>query len=212
LWIDITTPLDDVFRQYVGHSHVVVFASGDPLFFGFATTIQKKLPQARVLTYPAFNSLQMLAHELTMPYHDMQVVSLTGRPWQEFDNALIRRTAKMGCADRTGSIPPCYYCRAHVILWLQRLHPVCGECFGRHNEEEQRYSYTEFGGSSKESFKHPNNLSSAGSMVKADPNFAFGISDRVGFELLPTVTKVITKAPLRLMEFKCVGASKTSFV
>ena len=33
-WIEITTPLDAVFEQY--HDDVIVFASGDPLFFGFA--------------------------------------------------------------------------------------------------------------------------------------------------------------------------------
>ncbi|MEZ5004907.1 MAG: hypothetical protein R2738_00755 [Bacteroides graminisolvens] len=51
-----------------------------------------------MVTYPAFNSLQMLAHELTMPYHDMQwVVSLTGRPWQEFDNVLIAARLRWEC-------------------------------------------------------------------------------------------------------------------
>ena len=30
-WIDITAPLDAVFEQY--HDEVIVFASGDPLFF-----------------------------------------------------------------------------------------------------------------------------------------------------------------------------------
>lgn len=31
-----------------------------------------------------------------MPYDDMRTVSLTGRPWHEFDRALIERTPKMG--------------------------------------------------------------------------------------------------------------------
>ena len=37
-WIDITVPLSEVFHQYQPHEHVIVFASGDPLFFGFANT------------------------------------------------------------------------------------------------------------------------------------------------------------------------------
>ena len=48
LWIDITVPLDDVFRQYEAHSDIVVFASGDPLFFGFANTVRKRLPDAEI--------------------------------------------------------------------------------------------------------------------------------------------------------------------
>ena len=31
----------------------------------------------------------MLAHRLEMPYNEMSVVSLTGRPWDDFDTALI---------------------------------------------------------------------------------------------------------------------------
>ena len=52
-WIDITVPLDAVFEQYTSLSSllppltshlspltsIIVFASGDPLFFGFANTI-----------------------------------------------------------------------------------------------------------------------------------------------------------------------------
>ena len=101
-WIDITVPLDTVFEQYQNApriwrgDEVIVFASGDPLFFGFANTIKRKMPEADIVVYPTFNSLQMLAHRLVMPYHDMRIVSLTGRPWPEFDKALIERVGKIG--------------------------------------------------------------------------------------------------------------------
>ena len=86
-WIDITVPLDNVFEQYISlTSEVIVFASGDPLFFGFANTIQRKMPEAEIVVYPTFNSLQMLAHKLVMPYHDMRIVSLTGRIAQRMLN------------------------------------------------------------------------------------------------------------------------------
>ena len=102
-WIDITAPIDAIFEQYDLWSKkmskclnvspsIVVFASGDPLFFGFANTIKRKMPEAEIVVYPTFNSLQMLAHRLVMPYHDMRIVSLTGRPWQEFDKALIENS------------------------------------------------------------------------------------------------------------------------
>ena len=94
-WIDITSPLDAVFKQYTA-SVIIVFASGDPLFFGFANTIRREMPEAEIVLFPTFNSLQMLAHRLVMPYHDMRIVSLTGRPWHEFDRALIERAEKIG--------------------------------------------------------------------------------------------------------------------
>ena len=96
VWIDITVPLDKVFSQYEAYAEIIVFASGDPLFFGFANTLKKRLPNAWMRVYPTFNSLQILAHRLVLPYHDMRTVSLTGRPWQNLDEALIRGDKLIG--------------------------------------------------------------------------------------------------------------------
>ena len=63
-WIDIAVPLDAVFEQYrylseeTAEHTIVVFASGDPLFFGFANTIQRKMPEAEVVVYPHINNAQ----------------------------------------------------------------------------------------------------------------------------------------------------------
>ena len=56
----------------------------------------REFPGQVAQTFPSFSSLQMLAHSLRLPYHDMRVVSLTGRPWLELDRALIERAAKVG--------------------------------------------------------------------------------------------------------------------
>ena len=64
-WIDITVPLDDVFKKYLdspllqrgaGGEAFIVFASGDPLFFGFANTLQREFPDAELKVYPTFNN------------------------------------------------------------------------------------------------------------------------------------------------------------
>ena len=96
VWIDITVPLDSVFEQYEEYDEIVVFASGDPLFFGFANTIRKRLPDADLKVYPTFNSLQLLAHRMLLPYQDMRIVSLTGRPWHKLDEALIKGETLLG--------------------------------------------------------------------------------------------------------------------
>ena len=96
VWIDITVPLDKVFSQYEAYEEITVFASGDPLFFGFANTLKKRLPNAWIRVYPTFNSLQLLAHRILLPYHDMRTISLTGRPWQNLDEALIRGEKLIG--------------------------------------------------------------------------------------------------------------------
>ena len=52
-WIDIIVPLDDVFEQYKSlTSDIIVFASGDPLFFGFANTIQRKCQRQKSWSIP----------------------------------------------------------------------------------------------------------------------------------------------------------------
>lgn len=48
VWIDITVPLEEVFEKYAAYCEVVVFASGDPLFFGFANTVKSRLPEAEI--------------------------------------------------------------------------------------------------------------------------------------------------------------------
>ena len=97
VWIDIIVPLSAVYQEYRALDEpVLVFASGDPLFFGFTTTLMREFPGQVAQTFPSFSSLQMLAHSLRLPYHDMRVVSLTGRPWLELDRALIERVAKVG--------------------------------------------------------------------------------------------------------------------
>ncbi len=95
-WIDVTVPLTDVFARYKLYDEIVVFASGDPLFFGFGATLMREFPEAEIEIYPALNSLQLLAHRLKMPYHDMVCVSLTGRRWKNLDDALIKGEGLIG--------------------------------------------------------------------------------------------------------------------
>lgn len=89
-WIDICLPLADVYQRYRdADAHIIVFASGDPLFFGFGATLLREFPHIQMRVIPSFSSIQMLAHRALVPYHAVRYVSLTGRPWHEFDRALI---------------------------------------------------------------------------------------------------------------------------
>ncbi|MEG1403637.1 precorrin-6y C5,15-methyltransferase (decarboxylating) subunit CbiE [Bacteroides sp.] len=194
VWIPITVPLDPVFRAYATHREpIIVFASGDPLFFGFAVTIQKRLPDASIRLYPAFNSLQTLAHRLVMRYDDMRTVSLTGRPWHEFDRALIERSPKIGVLTDREHTPATIAARM-LAYGYDRYSLYLGEHLG--NREKERIRHLTLQEATQATFEHPNNL-----LLVANsplPPRPFGIPDEE-FAHLDGRSRMITKAPIRLV-------------
>ena len=219
-WIDITVPLDAVFEQYQNTprlwrgdvGEVVVFASGDPLFFGFANTIKRKMPKAEIVVYPTFNSLQMLAHRLVMPYHDMRIVSLTGRPWQEFDKALIERAEKIGVlTDREHT--PSAIAQRMLDYGYTYYNMSVGEHLG--NPSLEKVSTLTLEEVARCDFDHPNCLilntighapdlwSSCPIHGNSCSNHIFGIPDSA-FVLLDGREKMITKMPIRLLTLQAL--------
>jgi precorrin-6Y C5,15-methyltransferase (decarboxylating) len=223
-WIDITVPLDAVFEQYqntprLGRGdggEVIVFASGDPLFFGFANTIKRKMPEAEIVVYPTFNSLQMLAHRLVMPYHDMRIVSLTGRPWQEFDKALIERAEKIGVLTDREHTPSAIAQRMLDYGYTYYSMSV-GEHLG--NPSLEKVSTLTLEEVARCDFDHPNCLilntighapdlwSSCPIHGNSCSNHIFGIPDSA-FVLLDGREKMITKMPIRLLTLQTLELPK----
>lgn len=192
-WIYIAASLDDVFLAYERHRQVIVFVSGDPLFFGFANILKKRLPEADIKIYPWFNSLQMLAHRLLMPYNDMRNVSLSGRPWDAFDRALIEHAEKIGVLTDREHTPAAIAAR----MLEYNYHPYTmyvGEHLG--NPELERVRRFTLEEAIEATFEHPNNLILVAE-GKLLPHY-FGIPDNE-FDFLNNRTKTITKAPIRLM-------------
>ena len=204
-WINITVPLDQVFEQYTTHNHMVVFASGDPLFFGFGNTIKRKLPAAEVIICSTFNSLQMLAHRLVLRYDDMRMVSLTGRPWDALDQALIRSEAKIGVlTDRTHT--PATIAQRMLDFGYTNYTMHTGEHLGNPSEERVRSLTIEE--AAQETFVHPNNLILVRSSNRST---YFGIPEEE-FAHLNGRSKMITKAPIRLLTLSALELSeKASF-
>ena len=89
-WITIAPPMDGVISEIRRENGpVLVFASGDPFFYGIGATLQRAFPEAFFSSMPAFHSLQLLAQRCLLPYQEMHHTSLTGRSWAELDSALI---------------------------------------------------------------------------------------------------------------------------
>jgi precorrin-6Y C5,15-methyltransferase (decarboxylating) len=202
-WIDITVPLDAVFEQYHS-SPVIVFASGDPLFFGFANTIQRKLPDAEIVVYPSFNSLQLLAHRLVLPYHDMRIVSLTGRPWPEFDKALIERVGKIGIlTDREHT--PFAIAQRMIEFGYTNYQMHVGEHLG--NPELEKVSTLTLDEASQRDFQMPNCVILSREDIYSKEYRKIGIPD-ADFALLDGREKMITKMPIRLLTLQALELPK----
>ena len=252
-WIDITAPLDAVFAQYEtlpqpfpvrdgsgyteghdlstplhhregqGGGSLIVFASGDPLFFGFANTIKRKMPEAKIVLYPTFNSLQMLAHRLVLPYHDMRIVSLTGRPWPEFDKALIEGAEKIGLLTDKEHTPSAIAQRMLDYGYTDYIMSV-GEHLG--NPEKEKVSTLSLEEASQQTFNNPNCVilskedyyskesGNQGNICKERKensyiskslrqNRSFGIPE-ASFALLDGREKMITKMPIRLLTLQAL--------
>ena len=225
-WIDITVPLDAVFEQYkslapsnlpqpgeattarnaspnwgrLEGAPLVVFASGDPLFFGFANTIKRKMPEAEIVLYPTFNSLQMLAHRLVMPYHDMRIVSLTGRPWPEFDKALIERAEKIGVlTDREHT--PAAIAQRMLDYGYTSYHIYIGEHLG--NPALEKVSTMTLEEAAHRDFSLPNCVILKSTQKEPSLLCTFGIPDSE-FALLDGREKMITKMPIRLLTLQAL--------
>ena len=214
-WIDITVPLDAVFEQYISltshlsplTSNIIVFASGDPLFFGFANTIKRKMPDAEIVVFPTFNSLQMLAHRLVMPYHDMRIVSLTGRPWPEFDKALIERAEKIGVLTDKEHTPATIAQRMLEYGYTYYTMSV-GEHLG--NPTKEKVTILSLEEATQREFEHPNCLILAVanfSLFTLHSSLKYGIPDNE-FTLLDGREKMITKMSIRLLTLQALDLPK----
>ncbi len=205
LWIDITVPLTAVFAQYEPHTEVVVFASGDPLFFGFANTLKRELPDAEIIVYPSFNSLQLLAHRMQLPYADLRTVSLTGRPWDAFDQALITGERLIGAlTDRQKT--PAMIARRMLDYGYDNYRMTVGECLG--NRETERVRTLTLAEATEMEFAFLNCLILERTALRTHP---FGLPES-DFALLDGRVNMITKMPIRLLTLSQLDlACRTSF-
>ncbi len=190
-WIEITVPIDGLIDRYSKiDCDMVVFASGDPLFYGFANTLLSRMPDAEVVVKPYFNSLQMLAHRIPMPYQDMKIVSCTGRPWKELDNALIKGEEKIGVLTDRKKTPDAIAKRL-IKYGYTNYRVIVGEQLGNDNEAILNLTLNE---AADRIFSDLNNLI----LIKEhNRNSYFGIPE-TEFNILDGRPKMITKMPVRL--------------
>ena len=197
-WINVTLPLEDVFGAYERHDEIVVFASGDPWFYGFAVTLRRRFPSAEIIVIPDFNSLQTLAHRIGEGYGEMVNVSLTGRDWKNLDAVLMEDCGMIGVlTDRRrdpGAIARrlLYYGYDNYVMWV-------GENLG--NEERERVATLTLEEAAGRGFEHPNCVILR---MQRRRHRYFGLPDD-GFAHLDGRINMITKMPVRLVALSMLG-------
>lgn len=190
-WVDIVVPLSPFIETLKSEDGPwVIFASGDPLFFGIANTIKREIPEARLRVLPSQNSLQLLGHRLLVNYGEYHMVTLTGRPWVKFDQALLHNEAKISLLTDRRKTPDTIAQRM-LGAGISNYRMTVGECLGGNDECIRSMSLQE---ASEATFRVPNCVFLDQTEVSTTPK---GI-DEAAFETLPGRPNMITKMPIRL--------------
>ncbi|ACF14668.1 precorrin-6y C5,15-methyltransferase (decarboxylating), CbiE subunit [Chloroherpeton thalassium ATCC 35110] len=190
-WVNIKAPLSETLSALERAAEsVLVFTSGDPLFYGFGATLQRAFPDAAFQYFPTFNSLQLLAQRLGKPYQQMANTSVTGRSWAELDAALIRGEALIGVlTDKRKT--PARIAERLLDYRFTEYEMTVGEALGGADERIRTFALKDV---LRENF---NELNSVILQKTDDAPSYFGIPEDA-FRGLPGRPNMITKMPFRL--------------
>jgi len=91
-WIPIA-PVEACLRiveKNINHHSIVIFTSGDPLFYGLGKLLVERFPKTRINFQPALSSMQLCFARFGISWEDALFVSLHGRPLSQLARVLYR--------------------------------------------------------------------------------------------------------------------------
>ncbi|MGF1535017.1 MAG: precorrin-6y C5,15-methyltransferase (decarboxylating) subunit CbiE [Elainellaceae cyanobacterium] len=120
-------------------AHIVVLASGDPLFFGVGRLLLQHLPPEHLVFYPHLSAVQLAFSRVKLPWQDAEVVSAHGRSPDALLAALKRSASKIAVLTDDVTTPNAI-ARLLVDLGLGDRYQVwvC-EALGSQEEQVRRY-------------------------------------------------------------------------
>lgn len=83
--------------------HVAVLASGDPLFFGIGRTLIARFGADRLAVHPALSAVQLACARFRLPWDDLALQSLHGRPGHDIPGQVLRHAKVMLFTDQHNS-------------------------------------------------------------------------------------------------------------
>lgn len=190
-WIYIKGSLEDLFESYMKAAQpVVVFSSGDPLFYGFSNTLRNRFPAAAIHTYPYFNAIQLLASRADISSNELRTVSVHGRSWHAMDDAILKQEPLIGVlTDREKS--PATIAERMLRYGYTNYSMFVGEDLEGKKERVQHFQLAH---AAREDFHALNCVILKKEVHRTIP---FGIPDHL-FEGLEGRPNMITKMPVRL--------------
>jgi precorrin-6Y C5,15-methyltransferase (decarboxylating) len=203
-WITISSPLEAVFQAYeqgweqTGQP-IVVFASGDPLFYGFSNTLRNRYPQTRIHSYSYFSAIQLLCSRAGINSSSLRTISVHGRSWQALDKAIVEQQALIGVLTDQDKTPATIAARL-LHYGYSNYRMIVGEDLEGEYEQLQQLELPE---AAQKEF-HPLNCLLL--VKKSHRDIPFGIDDTF-FQGLEGRPNMITKMPVRLCSLHALELS-----
>lgn len=204
-WIEISGRMDTVLLKYGKiKKPIVIFASGDPFFYGFGNTLKRYLPKAKIEAIPYFNSIQRLCQKTKTNYSMLSSVSVHGRDWSALDKALISEEPLIGVLTDNKKTPAIIAERL-LKYGFDNYQITVGEELDGDKESINSYELIEC------KFRKHQKLNCVLLERKFVKNNYFGIPDNQ-FVPLPNRANMITKMPIRLSTLNALNLKNaTSF-
>ena len=190
-WIEISGTMGALIEQYKTiDTSIVVFASGDPFFYGFGNTLKRLLPNAKLKAFPYFNSIQLLCHKTQTNYNQLKTVSVHGRDWSALDEALINRNTLIGVLTDDKKTPA-RIAKRMLQYGFDNYTITIGEALDGENEHIEKLSL-------RDCVQKEHHKLNCVLLKQVNPKGkVFGIADSE-FIPLPNRPNMITKMPIRL--------------
>ncbi len=155
-WIEIGGDIEETLRLYDerlknANAKIVIFASGDPLFYGIGSTLKRLRPDCGLEIFPAPNSVQTLCRKTVIPYENMVTASVHGRDWHELDRALIAGEKLIGLLTDMANSPSAA-ARRMIEYGFESYRCITGENLGEKDERTGVFSVREM---EETEFKQP---------------------------------------------------------
>lgn len=90
-------------EQALSAGDVAVLASGDPLFYGIGRTLIGRFGAERIAVHPALSAVQLACARFRLPWDDLALLSLHGRPGHDIPGQVLRHARVLLFTDQHNS-------------------------------------------------------------------------------------------------------------